>query len=463
MATVGQNTFTVYLVDAAGNTLSRGTVTQTVLANQTNVITVTLDPVVVSMTLPYLAAPSGTSAHIPLSMTALDFDQNPVTGPGNYITADGLPVVVTVTDVDPTGATFLSGNTLSGPTDSVTLNYNGTPHSTAILDATAIGVPNIPNGAFCSCSNEAQAAYAGSGLPVQMITGPDGAIWAAGFGDPGYDVVRIGSTAAQTVYHFQDVTGPDGALLSVEPTGITVGQDGNFWLTLQDTTTGGLVRVTPSGVHTPFTDPSFKSLTGIAAGPDGNLWFSDQLNESIDQSTLSGQITTTSISTGAPAPPGFARNPTFGSDGRLYYVNSPAIGAFTTTNDTYVQYPTGMTLVFSPIEGGDGNLWFLGSNLTNTFIMSMTTSGVIRSTQLPTGIGAGSIAYAADGKVWFADSAFGLRWIGPNGQAGGYPITGLSPFNADTGIKTFMAAPDGSFWVATYNAQGAGEITHVAF
>jgi hypothetical protein len=97
-ATVGQNTFAVDLTDESSQPLSIGTSTQAVVANQTNVIAVTLNPVVKSMSLQYINAPAGTPAHIPLSVVAQDIDGNTITAPGVFVNASDNPIVVTVTE-----------------------------------------------------------------------------------------------------------------------------------------------------------------------------------------------------------------------------------------------------------------------------------------------------------------------------------------------------------------------------
>jgi virginiamycin B lyase len=67
-----------------------------------------------------------------------------------------------------------------------------------------------------------------------------------------------------------------------------VGSDGNLWFAVQtgldDTQTGNIGRITPSGVVTEFTVPySGSQPSSIAGGPDGNIWFTDQTYSSVDR------------------------------------------------------------------------------------------------------------------------------------------------------------------------------------
>jgi streptogramin lyase len=58
-----------------------------------------------------------------------------------------------------------------------------------------------------------------------------------------------------------------------QPISITMGAEGNFWFTLQNSSQ--VARITPQGVMTEFVPPSFSSPFDITPGPEGNVWFSE--------------------------------------------------------------------------------------------------------------------------------------------------------------------------------------------
>lgn len=73
------------------------------------------------------------------------------------------------------------------------------------------------------------------------------------------------------------------------PDSLTVGPDGNLWVT----ELGGnrIARVTTAGAITEFPVPTPGRLTcNIVAGPDGNLWFTECLGNRIGRVILPAQI-----------------------------------------------------------------------------------------------------------------------------------------------------------------------------
>src|SRR5829696_6615491 len=51
---------------------------------------------------------------------------------------------------------------------------------------------------------------------------------------------------------------------------LTLGPDGNMWVTLDQT--NDLAKITPDGTVTEYNPANVTSPTGITSGPDGNLW-----------------------------------------------------------------------------------------------------------------------------------------------------------------------------------------------
>src|ERR1035437_3122616 len=128
-APVGSDTFTVNLYDgtnAGGNLLSTGTLTQTIVIDQANTVSVTFNGVVASLSvvLTPSSVTAGTSTTVAVSANALDADGNTIIGPGSYANASGGALTVNLADSDGSGATHLSQSSLSAPTSGITLSYN---------------------------------------------------------------------------------------------------------------------------------------------------------------------------------------------------------------------------------------------------------------------------------------------------------------------------------------------------
>lgn len=82
---------------------------------------------------------------------------------------------------------------------------------------------------------------------------------------------------------------------SSQPISITMGPDGNFWFTEQNSSR--VARITPQGVITEFQTPTFSFPYDITPVPDGNIWFSEGSTGQIAFITPAGQITEIMFST----------------------------------------------------------------------------------------------------------------------------------------------------------------------
>ena len=110
---------------------------------------------------------------------------------------------------------------------------------------------------------------AGSGLPLSITAGPDNAMW---FTLDSGQVGRITTAGAMNFFAMP---------ASIKGVFITLGPDGNFWLTAGHHSGDGVspnyvLRMTPSGGFTTFTTPTPDVNAGsITTGADGNLWFNE--------------------------------------------------------------------------------------------------------------------------------------------------------------------------------------------
>ena len=83
------------------------------------------------------------------------------------------------------------------------------------------------------------------------------------------------------------------------PSSVTLGSDGNIWLT--DRPANKVGRLTPDGAYTSFAIPTAKAIaSGIILGPDGNAWFAEfgPTPNKIGRVTPDGVITEFSLPAG---------------------------------------------------------------------------------------------------------------------------------------------------------------------
>src|ERR1700683_1025242 len=100
------------------------------------------------------------------------------------------------------------------------------------------------------------------------------------------------------------------------PTSITTGSDGALWFPVAGGGSGGIGRITTSGVVSSYGVPGIGESYGIAAGPDGALWFTLFESGSIGRITTGGVVSDYSDPNG-----GEPYSITAGPDGALWFTN----------------------------------------------------------------------------------------------------------------------------------------------
>jgi len=270
--------------------------------------------------------------------------------------------------------------------------------------------------------------------------------------------LRVAATA-QTFTEFP-IPGSSGTAA------IAAGPDGNLWFT-QYTKVG---RVTPSGVITLFTPPSFSSFNnGIAAGPDGNLWFTEQVGI-IGRITPTGEITEFPLPGTFPSPyPGAIAA---GPDGNLWFtetavVDTGAVGRIgrVTTAGVLTEFPvtaimsSGTAVTLSGIAAGpDGNLWFTKTGENK--IGRITTGGVAMEFAIPTpGSGPSLITAGPDGNLWFTEATGQIGRITTSGVVTEFPIPSVLASGFTMGPSGITVGPDGNIWFTEYLNSTVGRIT----
>lgn len=448
-APLGPSTFTIALYDVQRRMLSQGQTTTTIVAGQANVVAVTFNPVVASISGPAVNAPHGAAATINFAFVAKDVDGNVIVGPGTYMDANLHPITITASISDPRGATTLTKATSTGANDPMTLQYDGTRFDKAIISATATTLTApIPNGSFVAIGNPTTFSYPGNG-PPSMTEGPDGALWIAATANSGFSLIRVSSTGTQTTYTF-----PSSALLPVaeQPSGIVTGPDGNLWVALG--LNSAVERVSTAGVGTSIPVASGQ-MSNLSVGPDNNLWGGMGIGSGVAQITPSGTVTEYTTAGSFGAPPNWPRSSAFGTDGKLYYVNNSdgAIDIFDIAAHTYTEHKLNNNVLAEQVsKGSDGNIWFTGFVNNGSSYVGYFTNGLTTQVeyQFANGILNTAPVNGADGAIWFADQSGGLHWRDTSGAFGTYQV----PVSQGGGIAAIAITADGSFWIATYDAQG---------
>ena len=484
VAAPGSHTFTFTTYDqtsAAGNQLSVNSVTQSLVANQVNLIDVTLAGVPKALQVAPIAGAAGISgdqtsgiqyffgAARTIAVAAMDAD-------GNYIVGPGAPVL----SVSVTGGT-------SGANIAIAAAANGNPND-FVLNATSAGTATL------AVTAAPASALAGGNLVVNvaltstvLVSTIDGNSF-AGFKDgPG-----CSSCSSLTAY----------AMIDSNPTGITYDSvDGNLYFTDSMACSVRQVQLAAPniGYITSFAGAASGSATcgsldgtgvglsaftnpeGIAydAG-NGNFYVADTYNCTIRQVTSGATITTiagTNAScvwldgTGASArfidPIGIAYD---ASDGNLYVGDNCAIrqvtpGGVVTTiaGSSTCGYTdgTGGAAQFGQVAGiaydsGDHNLYVTDS--ADCAIRRVTTGGVVTTiagAAPPTATctitdGTGSAARFAgprgivydpnDGNLYVTDNSI-LRQVTSSGIATSIAGAGPSRTQWENGLGTVANFP----------------------
>lgn len=226
---IGDDTFTVTLLDSSGHTLSAGTVRQTIIIHQVNTVHVTFDGVVATLrvALTNVAPPTGSSAQLGVFVTPLDAAGYTMLG------APGALPSVTLTDDDTNGATglYLAGN-------------DGTCATQAAPPAASVVVTgvNAQNGA-ASYAN-ACLAYGGQALPnganitASIASGPSGTAKLTPAAPPasaGIWALGTDSNNNAALEHFNASLAPVAAIIGTNTHvaaawGLAVDASGNLWL-----------------------------------------------------------------------------------------------------------------------------------------------------------------------------------------------------------------------------------------
>ncbi len=254
------------------------------------------------------------------------------------------------------------------------------------------------------------------------------------------------SAQSMTIYRVP-TTGSD-------PSGISIGPDGNMWFT--ENNVGKIGRLLPrDGQITEFVIPGGGAPLGIVDGPDRALWYADEANK-IGRVQTDGSITEYTM----PTPTSF-RGPSHicvGPGGDLWFTENlkGAIGRSTTSGAiTEFDFPGSLTSGIA--SAPDGRLWF---TMEPQGIGQITTAGVITTLSLPT-VGAypAGITVGPDGALWVTESGVDkIARITLSGSITEFQIS-APPDGFESNPAEIVAGTDGNLWFTEFFGHSIGRIT----
>jgi len=265
------------------------------------------------------------------------------------------------------------------------------------FDADGIGVLNLSTLAV----THYPLPSAGSN-PTHLAMGPDGRLWFTETGPMDPDPTDTGPNNLGQITSAGEISEIQLPVDDSDPTGITLGPDGNIWFT--EAATGDVRRSTAEGsISDPIGTTTANSMPGaIMTGPDANLWFTESSSGIIGQTALSGTLTEFPLPDSGSSPTEI----TIGNDGNLWFSESQSskIGRITTLGAiTEFNTPTGSSVPEGMTLGPDCNVWFTETNAN--LIGRIDPAGNITEFTIPTAnsqpVG---ITVGPDGNLWFAES-----------------------------------------------------------
>jgi virginiamycin B lyase len=314
-----------------------------------------------------------------------------------------------------------------------------------------------PRGADAApiASRSSVAAFPQPDLPPTggdgpLVFGPDGQTWFTGYYEETYEPGEESHYLPQIMRI--DSQGHAGVVFQhLRAEGMTVGPDGNVWLT----STRFLIRMTPSGEVTEFPMPeeqfgqNFTQAAGpIVSGSDGNLWFAGyralpdgsggRSVATIDRMTPGGEVAQFEL----PGPGSFPTRLAVGSDGNVWFTETQEdkVGRITPSGSIQMfQLPAG-TRPLEIAAGADGNLWVTEDRNEPGALGRITPSGQFTEFPAEPEVTAGALAAGPDGRLWFAAGPGRIDRMTPSGRLSSVQLPN------STNVIDVVPGADGSVW-----------------
>jgi virginiamycin B lyase len=430
--------FTTYSVAPSGGSFGSATpigaavVTQDIIANQANNVSVDLGGVVVSVQASFNtpqvhfippAAPA-------LTLTYYDANNNAIIS-GPYVDQNGNPITYTLSATEDANSSITVPSGAQTPGTPATVNYSGL----AAAPFTSTITATLSNGPTTTTTLTIEAIQLSfypitDGEPFSITNGPDGALW---YGTTaGFNRITVPNSAGQVTQ-----TGPFGTASIYG--GITTGPDGALWAiggASNSAEISSVDRLPVGGASTPYTIAGTNEYCNIVTtgslctgnqiitGPDDALWFSETFPHAFGRISTGGAVSTYPVTIGNSAVAayalGIAKAPT-GSSQLMYvnYCNDPftpitcTIASLSTSGvitPLYTLTDASGEYVYNLTVGYDGNIWFTSGPIQQQTMYAITPSGAVAHKVTlpvePVGL-VNAITTNPDTAVWFTSYADG--------------------------------------------------------
>jgi streptogramin lyase len=309
-----------------------------------------------------------------------------------------------------------------------------------------------------------------------VISGPGGDLWVGVI--PTYNsavIDRVGLNGSVTSFPVPG-TAADGSSIN----SLAEGPDGNVWFVADfDPSSGGsqvmIGSVTPAGQVTefppiPVTAGLAAAAHGIVSGPDGDLWFGYTVTGSGStrgSQNFVGRVTTDEsvalfpISSFGSKSSQIVYSPVSGADGNLWFtegLGKDFVLGRMTPSGALTQLPIQSTDFGQVGNGLNGNLVVTVQNANSrNEVYKLTTAGALRRYKIPAAASPAFAHYvgAADGSLWFTEG-IGSPKIGLI-TAGGAIRTYKLP-HVRSGINdlgSMALGQDGNLYLLNFAVRGA--------
>jgi streptogramin lyase len=263
-----------------------------------------------------------------------------------------------------------------------------------------------------------------------------------------------------------------------QPTGITLGADGNLWFT--ESANNAIGRITTAGVVTEFSLAGLQAGSGpidIVSDPANNLLYFTEKNvgrvgsinplAGSDAAILASETQSVVVPSGAGAG---VSGITLGPDGNLWFteVNVDRVGNITPNLATGNEFSTGITPGAAPeniVTGADGALWF--TEFGNA-VGRITTAGAVTEFSLAAlGVNNGPIDIVSDpanNLLYFTLKNVGtIGRINPLATSDALILasetqSAVVPSGAGAGVSGITLGPDGNLWFTEANVDRVANI-----
>lgn len=311
---------------------------------------------------------------------------------------------------------------------------------TAIAASAALGMGGLIAGAQSTAAapGDLTTYLVGNGAkPVDIITGPDGTMWAANEGDD--SISRVTTNGQITSF----------PVPGVGPNSLTFGPDGAVWFTYSGTAAVGRMATNGSARNYP-TGVANGQGSDIEVGFDDNLWFTMPNAQLVGRISTSGNVIRYA---GTGAVQSITRGP--GRSGQMYFsAGTGEIGSISATGArSAVAIPGARST--GPVQNVGGSIWFGMTDTQGQLKLGKLTNGTATQISIPQLTSINQITAGRAGTIYVTDSSSNRVVHITDGGA----VAAVFNSGANTNAATLGA--DANVWVAAGATNTPGEIRRI--